>query len=118
MGVHIMLFAGLIDRDTFKDEILAIARLHWADLEDWIQDPILRTPAFYQFDTDVEIPRNLDGAAEGDLAVTLREMDAPHGKSAARHVNGKIYFGAAGEFLDIAVPAVLTWRDRSCTVHR
>lgn len=45
---------------------------------------------------------DLDGATEGDLTVTLREMQVTDGELAALDVHGKVHLAASAQVLDVA----------------
>lgn len=49
---------------------------------------------------------DLNGAAEGDLAVALAEMQVPDAELGALDVDGEVHLAAAREVLDVAVAAV------------
>lgn len=55
---------------------------------------------------------HLNGTAEGDLTITLREMQVADGKSGTLDVDWKVDLGASGQVLDVAVTAVL-WSTRN-----
>ena len=55
-------------------------------------------------------PANLDGAAEGDLAIALAEVQVAHAQAGAIHIDGEEHLGAARQILDVAVAAVLARR--------
>ena len=65
----------------------------------------------------IEVAGHLDGAAEGDLAVALREVDVAHREAAALHVDGEVDLRAAREVLDVAVAAVLARRHGARALH-
>ena len=59
---------------------------------------------------------HFDGAAEGDFAVTLGEVEVADAEFGAFDVNGEVNFAAAAEVLNVAVPAMLgATGDGSCT---
>jgi hypothetical protein len=58
----------------------------------------------------VDEPAHLDGAAEGDLAVALTEVQVAAGQRGAGDVDGVVHARAAGEVLDVVVSAVLAGR--------
>ena len=66
---------------------------------------------------EVEVAGHLDGGAEGNFAVLLREVDVDHRESAAVDVDGKIDLGLLGEVLDVAIAAVLAGRDGAGGFH-
>lgn len=45
---------------------------------------------------------DLDGAAEGDLAVALREVQVADGELAALDVHGQVHLAASTQVLDVA----------------
>lgn len=53
-----------------------------------------------------DLAGHFDGAAEGDLAVALGEVEVADGELGAGDVDGEVDFAAAGEVFDVAVSAV------------
>ena len=100
-------------------------RLHWArDVDGGFaaHHSQLGLAVLDHVELDGDDAGNLDGAAEGDLAVTLREVQIADAELRAFDVHGKVHFAAAGEVLDIAcvelgdVGGGKWWRAYSC--HR
>src|SRR5262249_6839807 len=67
--------------------------------------------ALDEIDTNIDIARHFDGAAERDLAIALRPMNIAHREARTLHINWEIDTGASRQVFDVAIPAVLTWRD-------
>src|SRR5699024_2824740 len=84
-----------------------IARLHAAREENRVCDPVLIHPIFDQINTEVDVTTHLDCTAEGDFPITLREMQIAARELGAWDVDGIVDLRAAGEVLDIMIPAVL-----------
>ena len=103
-----MLLALLVDGDAFEHHVAGVVGLERAGLEDRVDHGVLLHAALDDVHPQVEVAGHLDRAAEGDLAVALREVDVAHRQAAAVDVDGEVDLRAAGEVLDVAVAAVLT----------
>ncbi len=57
---------------------------------------------------------HLDGAAEGDLAIALAEVQVAHAQTGAVHIDGEEHLGTARQILDVAVAAMLARRHGAC----
>ena len=110
-GVHVVLFAVLVDRKALEGEHAARAELRFdrAGEEDrgFAADHAeLGLAVFHDVEFEGDDSRDLDGAAEGDLAVALAEVEVADGEFRAFDVDGEVDFAAAGQVLDVAVAAV------------
>ena len=110
-GVHVVLFAVLVDGEALEGEHAPRAELgfHGAGEEDGgfaVDHPQLGLAAFHDGEFEGDDAGDFDGAAEGDLAVALAEVEVADGEFGAFHVDGEVDFAAAGEVLDVAVAAV------------
>lgn len=103
-----MLLALLVDREPFKGKVApgAELRLHGACVEDWRLHVQLGHSVLDHAELERDHAGHLDCAAEGDLAVALREVEVSDGELGAWDVHGEIHLGATGEVLDVAVSAV------------
>src|SRR5216684_8367872 len=81
VDIEIVLLAPFVDRDALEDQIVVVGRRDRRRLEDRVLDAVFRHPVLDDVDLEVEPAGHLDGAAEGDLAVALTEMQVPHGKA-------------------------------------
>src|SRR4029078_1722048 len=61
-------------------------------------------------DMEVDEPGHVEGAAESDFAIALREVEIARGEPRTFYIDGEIDPGATRQVLDIAVAAVLTRR--------
>ena len=61
---------------------------------------------------EVDPTRHLDRAAEGDLAVALREVEVAHRELGALDIDREVDARSARDVLDVAVAAVLARRNR------
>lgn len=106
--IQIMLLAVLVDGEPFECQIPAGAELGFnrAGVEDGRLHPHLRHPVFDHCELDRDDTRHLDGAAEGDFPVALREVQVADGEFGPWDVHGEVDFGAAGEVLDVTVSSV------------
>ena len=97
-----------------EGEELAVPRFDAARDEHRVRrDAVLLHAALDEVDAEVDVPAHLDGAAEGDLAVTLGEVQVAAGELGARNVHGIEDAAAPGEVLDVVVAAVLAGRHRA-----
>ena len=62
--------------------------------------------ALHHLELDRDDAGDLDGSAEGDLAVALGEVQVAHAELGALDVHGQVHFAAARQVLDVAVAAV------------
>lgn len=62
---------------------------------------------FEDAEFDGDATGHFDGAAEGNFAVALGEVEVAYGELRSRDVDGEVDFAAAGEVFDVAVSAVL-----------
>src|SRR5262249_18794822 len=110
----VVLAAGLVHRHADEREEFAVT---WLDATRYKNGgrryAVLVHTVLDEVDTEVDVPAHLDGTAEGDLAVTLREVKVAAGEHAARNVHRIINAAATGEVLDVVVAAVLAGRDRA-----
>jgi hypothetical protein len=110
-GVHVVLFPVLVDGETLEGEHPAGAELgfYGAGEEDGgfpADHPQLGLAAFHDGEFEGDDAGDFDGAAEGDLAVALAEVQVADGEFGALDVDREVDFAAAGEVLDVAVAAV------------
>src|ERR671917_2869219 len=73
---------------------------------------VLLHAALDQLDAEVYVAGHLDGPAEGNLAVPLREVQVPQRELRPIDVHREVDARADREVLDVAVAAVLARRDR------
>src|ERR1700728_1417865 len=111
MNVEVVLLALLVDRDAFEDQIIIVCRNYLRGFEDRILDSVFVHAAFNEVDLQVDPSSHLDGATEGDLAVTLAEVKVAHRQAGALYINRKKDLRAARQILDIAVAAMLARRN-------
>ncbi len=71
MGVHIVFRTRFVNRDAFKNEILGVIGFHRTGLKNRIDHPVLIDPILDQIDMEIEPPRGLNGATEGNLPIPL-----------------------------------------------
>ena len=72
--------------------------------------PYFAMPPLMMSTLQIHPARHLDGAAEGDLAVALGEVEVAHREPAALDVDREVDPRAARQILDVAVAAVLARR--------
>src|SRR5262249_19054218 len=117
--VDIVLLAFIIDGQALEHQELRIARFNRARLEDGLLQSVLLHSTLDQVDMEVDEARHLDGAAEGDLAIALREMKVAGRESRAFDIDRKIHSAAARQVFDVAVSAMFTRRDGAhCLLRR
>src|SRR5215211_5407205 len=113
--VHIVLAIVLADRDALEDEVAGVLGLEAAQLEHWhvrgAIHGVLLHAALDQLDTEVYVSGHLDGAAEGDLAVPLREVQVPHRELGAVDVHREVDARPDREVFDVDVTAMLARRN-------
>src|SRR4029079_16753953 len=110
MDVEVMLLAGLVDRDAFEDQIVLVVRRDWRRLEHGILDAVFGDAVLDDIDLQMKPARHFDGAAEGDFAVALAEMQVAHREAATGNVDREEYLRASRQVLDVAIAAVLARR--------
>src|SRR3712207_1214616 len=114
--VQIVLAIVLVDRDALEDEVVGVLGLEEAYLENWhvggTGQTVLLHGALDQLDTEVYVSGHLYGPAEGDLAVTLREVQVPHRELGALDVHREVDPRADREIFDVDVTAMLARRNR------
>src|SRR5262249_42700595 len=107
-GVHVVLLVP-IDRHADEGEEGRIPRLHRPGEEDGVSgDPVLAHAPLNEIDAEVDVTADLDGAAEGDLPVALREVEVPAGELGAPDMHRVVDARSPGEVLDVVVAPVLT----------
>ncbi len=109
--IQIVLLALLVDRDALKNQEVLVVRRHRRRLENRIFDAVLRHAVLDDIDLDVEPAGHLDGAAEGNFAVALAEMQIAHREACTRNIDREVDFRTARQILDVAVAAVLARRN-------
>src|SRR4051794_28948046 len=114
--VHIVLAIVLAYRDALEDEVAGVPGLEAAQLENWhvrgAIHGVLLHAALDQLDTEVYVSGHLDGPAEGDLAVPLREVQVPHRELGALDVHREVDARPDREVFDVDVTAMLARRNR------
>src|SRR5206468_6597893 len=111
-GIHVVVLAArLVHGHADEGQELAIPWLDPAGDEHGVRlQAVLVHAVLDEVDTEVDVPAHLDGSAEGDLAVTLREVEIAAGELGARNVHRIEDAAAPGEVLDVVVAAVLAGR--------
>ncbi len=110
VDVEVMLLAVLVDRDAFEDQIVLVVRRDRRRLEHGILDAVFGDAVLDDVDLDVQPAGHFDGAAEGDLAVALAEVQIAHREPAAGHIDREVDLRAARQILDVAIAAMLARR--------
>ena len=108
-GVHIMLHPLLVDAEPFKRQIPsgAVMRLHWPRQEERALHVQIPDAALHHRQLQRDDAGHLDGAAKGDFAVALGEVEVADAELGAGDVDGEEDPAAAAQVLDVAVAAVL-----------
>lgn len=106
--VQVMLLAVLVHAEALKRQVPARAelRLHRAGDEHRALHAQVAHPALHHAEPERDHAGHLDGAAEGNLPVALREVQVADAELGARDVDREVDLGAAREVLDVAVPTV------------
>ena len=107
--IQIMLLALLIHTEPFKCQVAsrAIVRLYGSWEEEGRFHAEILHPVFHHGELHRNDTCHLDGAAEGDLAVTLAEMEVADTEFRTGNVHRQEGPRTAGQVLDVAVAAVL-----------
>lgn len=107
--IQVVLLAGMVDAEALEGQVATGAelRLNGARMENGRFHAHVRHAAFNHVELDGDYAGHLDGAAEGDFAIALREVQVADGEFGAGNVHWEIYLAAAAEVFDVAVPAVL-----------
>ena len=109
--VQVALLAVQGHRGSGEGQPLAELRVGGARHEDRVlADAVGVHAALDQVDVQVDEPAHLDGAAEGDLAVALREVQVAHREVRPVDEDRIEHPGPLGEVLDVLVAAVLPRR--------
>jgi hypothetical protein len=74
-GIHIELLAAIINRDTLERQILCESWLEGARLDHRIGQPVLASAILDEVHMEVNVPGHLNGPAEADLTIALREVE-------------------------------------------
>jgi hypothetical protein len=103
-----MLLPVLVHREPLKIYIppWSELRFHRPWDVDWGLHVQLLDASLHYRELERDHARHLDSAAERDLAIALREMQITHAELRTLDVHWEIYFAAARQVLDIAVPSV------------
>lgn len=98
----------MVDTEAFEGQVAAGTelRLHGTREENGRFHTHVRHAAFDHVDLNGDDAGHLDGAAEGNFAVALREVQVANREFGAGNVHGEIYFAAAAEVFDVAVSAM------------
>ena len=113
VDVEVVLLALLVDRDAFEDQVIVVVRPIGLGLKIGFLMPYFAMPPLISSTLQMQPARHLDGAAEGDLAVALGEVEVAHREPGALHVDREVDLRAARQVLDVAVAAVLARRHRA-----
>ncbi|KAH9841297.1 Thromboxane-A synthase, partial [Teratosphaeria destructans] len=106
--VEVVLTAVLVDGEALEVEVAAGTELRFhgaGDVEGGAHVEVAHA-ALHDGELDGDDAGHLDGAAEGDLAVALAEVQVADGEFGAGDVDGEVDLAAAREVLDVAVAAV------------
>lgn len=108
-GVHIMLHPLLVDAEPFKRQVPsgAVMRLHGPRQEKRTLHVQILDAALHHRQLQRDDAGHLDGAAKGDFAVALREVEVADAELGAGDVDGEEDSAATAQVLDVAVAAVL-----------
>lgn len=116
MDIEIVLLAPFIYGNAFKNKVVVVGRGDGTGFEDRVFDPVFGNAALDDLDSEVQPAGHFDGAAEGDFAVTLAEVEVSHGEPAAIDINWKIDARASREVFNVAISAMFTGRDGARTL--
>merc|ERR1712014_397370 len=108
-GVEIVLLAVLVDAEAFKVNVSAGTELRLnrtGNVNGTLHVPLHDR----EFDRDDAC--HLNGTAERDLTIALREMQVTNGELCTLHMYRQIHLASARKVLDIAVATVL-WPSRT-----
>lgn len=107
--VHVVLLAMLVNTEALKVDVSTRTELRLdrtGNVDRALEAEILHT-VLHDGELERDLARHLDGAAERDLTVTLREMQVADAELGALDVHWQVDLGAAGQVLDVTVAAVL-----------
>lgn len=91
-------------------------RLHGSGQEQRALHPQVRHSVLHDGELDGDDAGHFDGAAKGDFAVALGEVQVANAEFGAFDVHGEVDFAATAQILDVAVSTVLgAAGDGSCT---
>lgn len=104
-----MLLPMLIDAEALEVDIPPRCKLWFhrpGDVDGALETQVLQA-VLEDLKVDGDDARHLYRATEGYLAVALGEVQVTDRELGPGHVHGQVDLGAAGQVLDVAVPAVL-----------
>jgi len=81
-------------------------RLNWSWEVDWRFHSQIRHAILHDFEIDGDNTRHLDSSTEGDLTVTLREVQITDTEFRSLDVDWEEDFAATAQVLDIAISAM------------
>ena len=104
-----MLHPLLVHAEAFKREVASgpVMRLHGARQKEGALHIQMLDATFHEREFERDDACHFDGAAKGDFAVALGEVEVADGEFGAGDVDGEEDFAAAAQVLDVAVAAVL-----------
>lgn len=106
--VKVVLLAMLVHTEALEVNVPSRTKLRLdrsRDVDRRLHGKLLHT-ALHDREVDRDDTSHLNGAAERDLAIALREVQVADRELGARDVDGQVDFAAAGQVLDIAVASV------------
>lgn len=108
-GIEIVLLAVLVDAESLERQISpgTVMRFHGPGQEERTLHAQVGHAVLHDAELDGDDAGHFDGAAKGDFAVALREVQVADAEFGAGDVHGQVHFAAAAEIFDVAVPAVL-----------
>lgn len=108
-SIEVMLLSILVDAEAFESQVPAgpVVRLDGAGEEERRLHGEVGLAVLHDAQLEGDDAGHLDGAAEGDLAVALGEVQVADAELGALDVHGQVDLAAAAQVLDVAVAAVL-----------
>ena len=111
-----MLLSVLIDAEAFEGKIPAwpIVRFDWSWQKQRRFHAQICQAVLHDRELDGNDPSHLDCSTKGNFSVALTEMQVPHAKFSAGHVNWQEYLAATAKVFNVTI-ASMFWPTRDCS---
>ena len=99
------MFSMLINREPLESQVATrtVMRFNWSWEIDWRFHSQIRHTILHDFEIDGDDTGHLDSSTEGDLTVTLREVQITDTKFCPLDVDWEEDFAAAAQVLDVTI---------------
>jgi hypothetical protein len=99
------LFSMLINREPLESKVATrtVMRFNWSWEIDWRFHSQICNSILHDFEIDSDNTRHLDSSTEGDLTVTLREVQVTNTEFRSLDVDWEEDFAATAQVLDVTI---------------